>query len=163
MTGKGCWSPNTLRRLLTNPTYTGQVYAGRLRARAARGRQSALRPVRLAGRSTEATPPAAWIPVARVPALVSQEQFDQVQAKLAHNQQFARRHNTAHQYLLRTLVSCGVCQLGCVGRQVHPGYTYYQCRGKAPAIHSGREQKCSARFIPARQLDDLVWQDLWRC
>jgi site-specific DNA recombinase len=120
-TGKRCWHPNTIRLLLTNPAYTGQVYAGRSRARPAQGRWSALRPVRPGRRCAAPLPPAAWIPVAPVPALVSQEQFDQVQAKLAQNQQFARRHNTAHPYLLRALVSCGVCRLGCVGRCVHPG------------------------------------------
>jgi site-specific DNA recombinase len=34
------------------------------------------------------------------------------------------------------------------------------CRGKAQAIHSGRAEKCQARFIPAHQLDEVVWQDL---
>jgi site-specific DNA recombinase len=158
--GKGCWTLSMLRRVLTNPTYTGQVYAGRLRMQAARTRQSALRPIRPAGQTRTVTAPETWIPVAQIPALVSQEQFDTVQARLAQNRQFARRHNTTHHYLLRALVSCGLCHLGCVGRQVHPGYTYYQCRGKLPTIHTGREQKCSARFIPAAQLDELVWQDL---
>jgi site-specific DNA recombinase len=162
-TGKRCWHPNTIRLLLTTPAYAGQVYAGRSRPRAARGRWSALRPVRPGSQCDEPLPPAAWMPVAPVPALVSQEQFDQVQAKLAHNQQFARRHNTAHRYLLRALVSCGVCQLCCVGRTCHshrPAYAYYQCRGKTHPVLSSREQKCPARFIPATQLDDLVWADL---
>jgi site-specific DNA recombinase len=157
---KGCWTLSMLRRVLTNPTYTGQVYAGRVQMQAARTRQSALRPIRPAGQTRVVTAPEQWIPVAQIPALVTQEQFDLVQARLAQNRQFARRHNTTHQYLLRGLVSCGRCRLGCVGRQVHPGYTYYQCRGKLPTIHTGREQKCSARFIPAAQLDELVWQDL---
>jgi site-specific DNA recombinase len=159
-TGKRCWHANTIRLLLTNPAYTGQVYAGRSHARPAQGRWSALRPVRPGRQCAAPLPPAAWIPVAPVPALVSQEQFDQVQAKLAQNQQFARRHNTAHPYLLRALVSCGVCRLGCVGRCVHPGYAYYLCRGKAHPIQSGRERRCPARFIPAAQLDALVWADL---
>jgi site-specific DNA recombinase len=98
--------------------------------------------------------------VATIPALVTQEQFDAVQAKLAQNQQFATRHNTAHDYLLRGLVSCGVCQLGCVGRARTPEYRYYICRGKADPIQACRDEKCTARFIPAGQLDDLVWQDL---
>jgi site-specific DNA recombinase len=157
---KGCWTLSMLRRVLTNPTYTGQIYAGRVQMQAARTRQSALRPIRPAGQTRVLTAPERWIPVAQIPALVSQEQFDLVQARLAQNRQFARRHHTTHQYLLRALVSCGRCRLGCVGRQVHPGYTYYQCRGKLPTIHTGREQKCSARFIPAAQVDELVWQDL---
>jgi site-specific DNA recombinase len=156
----GCWTLSMLRRVVTNPTYTGQVYAGRVQMQAARTRQSALRPIRPAGQTRVLTAPERWIPVAQIPALVSQEQFDLVQARLAQNRQFARRHNTTHQYLLRALVSGGRCRLGCVGRQVHPGYTYYQCRGKLPTIHTGREQKCSARFIPAAQVDALVWQDL---
>ena len=159
-TGKRCWHPNTVRLLLTNPAYTGQVYAGRSRARPTQARWSALRPVRPGSLCATPLPSAAWIPVAPVPALVSQAQFDQAQAKLAQNQQFARRHNTAHSYLLRALVSCGVCHLGCVGRSVHPGYAYYQCRGKAHPIQSGRERRCPARFIPAAQLDALVWADL---
>ena len=162
-TGKCCWHANTVRLMLTNPTYTGQVYGGRSRARAPRQRWSALRPVRPDRPCDEPLPPAAWFPIAPVPALVTQEQFDQAQAKLAQNQQFARRHNTAHPYLLRALVSCGVCQLGCVGRAAHrdqPAYAYYLCRGKAHPILSGRQQTCPARFIPAAQLDDLVWADL---
>jgi site-specific DNA recombinase len=162
-TGKACWKGSSVRGILTNPAYTGQLYAGRdagrVASRAARGRRSALQPVGLRP-SSSAVPPAEWIPVARIPAVVSQEQFDHVQAKLALNRQFARRHNTTHPYLLRALISCGQCRLACLGRALHPGYAYYICRGKAHAIHTGRAQKCHARFIPAQQLDEVVWQDL---
>jgi site-specific DNA recombinase len=105
---KGCWTLSRLRRVLTNPTDTGQVYAGRVQMQAARTRQSALRPIRPAGQTRVVTAP---------------EQFDLVQARLAQNRQFARRHNTIHQDLLRGVVSGGRCRLGWVGRQVHPGDT----------------------------------------
>lgn len=105
-------------------------------------------------------PPEAWTPITQIPGLVTQEQFEQVKEKLAHNQQFARRHNTAHQYLLRALVSCGVCQLSCSGRQVHPGYAYYLCSGRSSQVYSHLDHPCTARYIPAQQLDELVWQDL---
>ena len=106
-------------------------------------------------------PPEEWIAVAQVPAIISREQFDAVQAKLAHNQQFARRNNSSHEYLLRALVSCGRCQLACTGRSdARHGYAYYTCRGKSHAVVSCRDEKCPARFIPAAQLDELVWQDL---
>jgi site-specific DNA recombinase len=91
---------------------------------------------------------------------VTQEHFEQTQAQLAHNQQFARRNNTAHAYLLRALVSCGRCHLACTGRLSHPGYAYYTCRGKGHPILSCRVEKCPSRFIPADQLDERVWQDL---
>ncbi len=99
--------------------------------------------------------------VAQVPAIISREQFEAVQAKLAHNQQFARRNNSTHAYLLRALVSCGLCRLACTGRSdARHGYASYTCRGKSHAVVSCRDEKCRARFIPAAQLDELVWQDL---
>jgi site-specific DNA recombinase len=101
-----------------------------------------------------------WIAGAQVPALVNQEQFEQVQAKLAHNQQFARRNNTAHPYLLRALVSCGQCHFGCNGRCSPGGYAYYVCLGRSQSVVSHQDEKCSARFIPAEQLDEVVWQDV---
>ena len=63
-----------------------------------------------------------WMRVASIPALVTQEQFDHVQAKLAQNRQFAGRNNTAQSYLLRGLVSCGVCGLACFGRCLQSQY-----------------------------------------
>jgi hypothetical protein len=90
---------------------------------------------------------------------VSQEDFERVQAKLAHNHQFASRNNTEHQYLLRGLISCGLCHLGCTGRTCE-NYRYYFCRGKNGVVQSCRDEKCSSRMIPANQVDELVWQDL---
>jgi site-specific DNA recombinase len=158
--GRPCWSPATLRGLLTNPTYTGQAYAGRWRARAPRIRRSATHPIGKPSDSSVPVPAAEWLPVASVPALVSEEQFAQAQAKLARNRTFARRHNTAHAYLLRALVSCGLCRSGCLCRAIQPGYAYYVCRGKGDPLHSGRDEPCPARYAPAARLDDLVWRDL---
>ena len=160
-TGQAIWKPSTIRGLLTNPAYRGEAASGRLRAVPARGRRSALEPVGR-GLSTRAHPPEEWITVP-VPALVSAEQFDLVQRRLATNQQGARR-STTHPYLLRGLVSCGICQLSCVGRTrcaTETRYRYYFCRGKLAAVTSGRAARCQARFIPAAQLDELVWADLY--
>ncbi|EFH83521.1 recombinase family protein [Ktedonobacter racemifer] len=156
--GKSYWSLTTLRDMLRNPVYAGTVYAGRERVVAKHRRFSPLQPI---GRrsSTQETPSQEWIVVGQVPAIVSQEQFDWVQAKLADNLHFARRNNTSHQYLLRALVSCGLCHLSCLAR-TSSGHAYYVCRGKQGPIRSRREECCHARFIPVEQLDTLVWQDL---
>src|SRR4051794_20252706 len=158
--GRPRWSPATLRGLLTNPTYTGQVYAGRWRARAPRIRRSATHPIGRPSDSSVPVPPAEWLPVASVPALVSEEDFARVQAKLARNRALARRHDTRHACLLRALVSCGVCRSSCVCRTVHPGYGYYVCHGKGDPLRSGRDGPCPARYAPAAELDALVWRDL---
>ena len=47
-----------------------------------------------------------------------------------------------------------------MGRSTHPGYAYYTCRGKSHPVISCRDEKCPAHFIPAQQLDELVWQDV---
>jgi len=159
--GHARWNTATLRGMLTNPCYTGQVYAGRTRAQPPRIRRSALHPIGQPSTTQAPTPQEEWVLVASIPALVSEEQFTQVQAKLARNRQFARRNNTAHDYLLRALVSCGVCQVACTGRSDRRHrYDYYVCRAKANPVASRRDDHCPARYIPAQQLDDLVWQDL---
>ncbi len=156
--GGKTWHPSSLRQLLTNPTYTGTLYANREHVTVPRQRRSPLQP---AGHreSSVPTPPTDWIEVCQVPVIVSQERFEQVQAKLRQNASLASRNNTAHPYLLKSLVSCGLCRGACVGvtRGTH---SYYLCHGKWHPIHTHQEERCRARYIPVGQLDDLVWQDL---
>jgi site-specific DNA recombinase len=118
-TGRPWWGLSSLRGLLTNPVYAGQVYAGRLRYRPARIRRSATHPLGRPHSSGVRVPPEEWIPVATVPAIIPQHQFDLVQYKLAQNQSFASRHNTTNGYLLRALVSCGLCRRSCRARTVN--------------------------------------------
>jgi site-specific DNA recombinase len=161
--GRGGWRASTLRKLLSNPAYTGPVYAGRYATRPSRRRYGALRPPGARGVASARRPPEQWLLVATIPAVVSPEVFAQVPAKLAHNPGCARRHHTGHPYLLRALVSCGRCGLAGTGRTVHarPGQRGYSiCAGTAQPVYSGRPQRCLARFIPAEQLDALVWADL---
>jgi site-specific DNA recombinase len=91
---------------------------------------------------------------------VSEEQFKQVQAKLALNQQWASRNNKTHTYLLRALVSCGVCQLCCIARTTNGGLRYDVCRTKTVPRYAQPGQPCRLRHIRAQPLEDLVWQDL---
>ena len=159
-TGKSVWGIATLRGILSNPVYFGQIYTGRMQYRSPSIRRSATHPIGRSHDSGTLLPPAEWLPIATVPAIVTQAQFDMVQSKLAKNRTFARRNNTAHPYLLRALVSCDHCQLACIGRTLaHSPYSYYVCSGKFKKAALGRIG-CPSRFAPAGQLDDLVWQDL---
>jgi site-specific DNA recombinase len=159
--GKPIWSPSTIRGMLKQVAYTGQVYAQRYQYRAARVRRSATHPIGNPHQSSQELPAQDWIFVASIPPIVSQEQFDLAQSRLVFNKSFARRNNKTHQYLLRALVSCGRCQAACTCRALDKGrYRYYICNGKGRAIHSRRLDKCPTRYAPADQLDELVWQDL---
>ena len=154
------WHVASVRGILRSPVYTGTAYSERTRPGSARIRQSALRPVG-AGHSHRPAPPDEWMAIP-VPAIISQETFAAAQARLVRHRQMARRNNTAHEYWLRGLVSCGQCQLSCMGRTVPPGYPYDVCRGRTDALRAARGDRCTARFAPARTLDVLVWQDLCR-
>lgn len=157
--GKSRWSVSTVRNILTNHAYTGVAYANRLRVVPSKRRLSALRPIGK-GESTVERPKEEWIPIP-VPAVVTQDVFDQVQAKLSLNQQKAPRNNKAHQYLLRGLVSCGICRLSAHARTLHSGrYHYYVCKGHTDALRTAPGERCKSRYIPVSQLDELVWQDL---
>lgn len=155
-TGRSHWTLGTLRGILNNPLYAGQVYSGRWHYRPPRIRRSATRPMGHPHDSSDATPREQWTLVATIPAIVTQEQFDLVQEKLSKNQTFARRNNKTHSYLLRALVSCGKCNYASVARK-NGRHGYYVCSGKDKRH---RPAHCSSRQIPAQQLDDLVWQDL---
>jgi len=147
----------SVRWILRNPAYAGRALTNRTRVAPARQRKSAMLPAG-PGLSHAPRPPEDWIEVP-VPQIVSEETFAQVQAKLDANQQSAAR-NTRHEYLLRALVSCGACRLSCTARQSAAGYRYYLCRGHTDALRAAHGQRCSSRYIPADQLDELVWADL---
>jgi site-specific DNA recombinase len=158
--GRRCWSASALRGLLSNPAYLGQVYANRLRTRPAERRRSALLPQGRGDGGKRLADPAEWIAFAAIPAIVTAEQFDRARDRLAYNQRMAQRNNRVHQYLLRGLVSCGCCRRGCTGRHMPPGYDYYLCRTKTQMRLMVPGERCSARYIPAPTLEDLVWRDL---
>jgi site-specific DNA recombinase len=156
-TGKPRWTVASVRGILRNPSYAGRALTNRTRVAPARRRRSALLPAG-PGESHAPRPEEDWIEVP-VPQVVGEETFAQVQAKLNANQQGAAR-NTRHEYLLRALVSCGACRLACTGRQTGAGYRYYLCRGRTDALRAAEGRRCTARYIPAGQLDELVWADL---
>jgi len=159
--GNSHWSDGTIHHILTNPVYTGTVYAGRNHYRPATGRISPLKPVGGGIGSLDPVPPEEWIVVAQIPAIINQEQFEVIQEKLKHNQSIASRNNTKHQYPLRVRWKArGLCQLACVGRTTDTGHGYYVCNGKRPLLQSPRTEKCPSRFLPVGQLDELVWTDL---
>ena len=164
--GGKAWSTATLRGIMTNPVYTGKVYAGRVRYRPARIRRSATHPIGHPHNSSDPLPEEEWIFIGEVPEVVGQEQFDLVAQKLSKNKSFARRNNKANEHLLRALVSCGECMLASIavaksfGKNNDRKQRYYVCSGKFNKAQSAPEEKCSSRYAPAEQLEEIVWKDL---
>jgi site-specific DNA recombinase len=144
------WNPSTVRGILHSSTYIGIAYSGRTQPIPARRRKSALSPVGR-GQSIQPTPIEDWIEVS-VPVIIDQEIFDAAQSRLERNQNMARRNNKSHNYLLRGLVSCGQCHLSSTGRS----------HGKTDVHRAAKGERCTARYVPSQELDELVWQDLCR-
>jgi site-specific DNA recombinase len=155
--GRAHWTPGTLRLILSNPCYMGMAYANRIRMRAATHRRSALAPIG-PGIGWCFRPPEEWIGIP-VPAIIDAAVFQRVQARLATNQSWAKR-SVQHDYLLRGLVCCGHCRLHCTGRYRPPTYFYYICHGRRPPSKGIHVERCQAQYVPATQLDALVWGDL---
>jgi site-specific DNA recombinase len=155
--GRPYWSGCSVRAILRDPTYTGLAYGNRYHCVPAKGRVSPLLPIG-PGHSHVLRAREEWIPIP-VPAIVAEEVYQRVQVKLAHNQQRAAR-NTQQEYLLRGHVSCGQCHLSTGARTTPAGYGYYVCRGRTDRLRISQGQQCTARYVPAQQLDDLVWRDL---
>lgn len=156
--GQAYWTNGSIRGVLTNTAYIGTTYGNRFRIVSTQGRRSALSPVG-SGESHQLKPATEWIPIT-VPAIVTQKEFDLVQEKLSHNQQRASRNNKRHEYLLRGLVNCGMCRLTAAGRTTAEGYRYYVCRGRVDKVRRASGEACLSRYLPAEQLDALVWADL---
>jgi site-specific DNA recombinase len=97
--GNRRWSAASLHGLLSNPAYTGEVYAGRTHAQPARIRRSAIHPMGKPAHSQDPTLPEVWTLAAIIPPLVGQADFDRVQAKLAPKKRQAPRKNQAHRDL----------------------------------------------------------------
>jgi site-specific DNA recombinase len=154
------WHPATVRGMLSNEVYAGMAYGNRdyeVEPRRWRGGRSAVERQR---HHTRHRPREEWIAV-EVPAIISRELFERVQALRPLRQAQARRNNTRYEYLLRARVSCAGCGLAAVGRP-EGRHTYYVGNGHQSRGYTGRLQSCAVRSIRTDRLDPWVWNDVCR-
>jgi site-specific DNA recombinase len=105
------------------------------------------------GRSRVPRARADGIPV-RVPAIVDPETWELAQAQRQRNRQRARRNNTTHAYLLRSLLVCGRCGRRLVGSW-HATGGRYGCAARYPRTAPGA---CEGRSIKAQSVEAVVWE-----
>ena len=140
------WYESTVSKLLNNPVYRGEwTWRKRLDRRKVKGRTVYTKPT-----------PEQLIKV-DVPALVSREDFDQVQRILSENFRFSLR-NAKYPYLLRALIICGECGRRYVGLgsgRARWYKHYYRCSSHVSAV--GRVP-CDGRAVRADLLDKAIWE-----
>jgi site-specific DNA recombinase len=154
--GRGMWRTSTVRKMLTNEDYYGQGYYNRTRPV---GSDRPDHPFKKNRKTTrELRPREEWIPI-DLPALIDKETFDRVQEQLTKNKAFSRRNLKRNdKYLLRCLLSCGVCGLALVARS-DGGHSSYDCTGKN-TLNSGRAEPCPSPPVYAPELDTAVWETI---
>ncbi len=150
------WYQSTVGDILRNTFYKGIGYCNRTRRVDAKRLVGGtdfkdLRPGNL--RSHSERPEEEWIPV-RVPAIVDPESWDLAQEQLEKNRERAKRNNTKHHYLLRSLLVCGVCGKRMIGAWMKTGMRYV-CADRYPRR---APWACDGRSIMARDVEPLVWE-----
>ncbi len=142
--GAKTWGRSTIQHILKNPVYSGTAYYGRQQVAGRHGRRRKLR----------SRDRAQWIPVP-VPAILSEEGFQQAHVRLRQNATLSSR-NQKRFYLLKGLVRCGTCGKTMVGKFCG-GYRYYTCAG---AADRGVAPRCRWHAAPADVFEALVWQQV---
>ncbi len=89
-----------------------------------------------------------------VPAIVSQELFDQAQKKMEKNRKAPAQHKAEDDYLLTTKLFCGKCQAMMFGEsgtsKTLKVYHYYKC------VNNKRAKTCDKKTVQKEWLEDKV-------
>ena len=150
--GRGCWNTSSLCRILRCETYIGRVYFNRTVT------VPAARP---GGRPSQAQRPREeWITIA-CPRIIPDELFEAAGKISYDNSQWSPRRADPGAWLLRGMVKCGRCGVGCNCQKMRGGngtwHRYYYCRNHDPMQAGGRDRRCTERNIRADALDEFVF------
>jgi len=154
-TGRPIWGTSTITRLLNNEAYIGTVYYNRRESLDGNGRHGARnRKTRHRERPREE-----WIPIP-VPAIIDRDTFARVTQVSRDNSKWNPRGAEWGAWLLRGLVECGHCHLGCNCHKMRGRngtvHRYYYCRGH-DLLRARSEGRCPERNIRANELDEYVF------
>ena len=136
------WSRGTIGRIMRNPAYAGRSYAGKTRTEGKK---------RLSCSEADHIP----IPDAVDRTAFTWEEWELIQRQLDRNRELSPR-NQKLSYLLSGRLFCKLCGRKYYGIPVH-GKPYYRCSGRVKLLS---DERCTAKTISARQLDDAVWTEI---
>lgn len=128
----GIWRPARILAMLKNTTYKGIHIYG---IRSSKEREPIKR---------------------KVPAIIDENTWDRAQEVIKENYIDAVR-NKKHDYLLRSLIKCGVCGLNYHGTY-SDNHSYYLCNGRRK-YKGSLEKPCKNTSINMSWIDDFVWND----
>ena len=92
-----------------------------------------------------------------IPAIISTELFDTVQAKVEANKKAPAKHKAEDEYILSGKLFCGKCEKPVLGESgtSHTGttYRYYKCFG-------AKKRLCSLKAVKKAYIEELVIQQI---
>lgn len=150
---KGVWHRQVVRQILMNEAYTGNYYQNRFDTVGDYVARQAGEKVK----TGRIRPKEEWIH-AKIPAIISEEQFEYTQQLL---EQGRRRHANygKHSYLLSGLVRCGRCGGTMTGRKRKShgkDFYVYECKKN----YAGAKDKGCGRLMSENKLNKFVWETL---
>jgi len=152
--GKEFWAKMTVKRILSNETYTGTLYLHTTDASGVKNNRYRPKNERV---SRKERPRGEWLP-AKVPAIIDELTFRKAQQKLEVIRR-QRPGNAKYNYLLSGLCLCGYCGSTMHGNLITEKsgkkIAYYTCSAKSP--HVKGIFKCDSHHVPATDLEDLIW------
>ena len=143
------WHPLTIRRMLSNETYTGRTVYRKTKTESVRSGHDGKKHRRVVTR-----PEAEWIDVpGATPAIVSSETFLAAKKILSDPQRRLIGRPTRH-YRLRGRLRCLSCGTPMVGQTLGKGrYVYYRCRRS----YAGNiEATCDSKYVPVEPLEQTI-------
>lgn len=141
------WAANSIRRILTNPTYAGRIWYGKRKTELATGKLKSVKPE-------------LWKVVkGEHDAIISEELFSKVQELL--KQKYLKPSKAKGVYLLAGLLRCGMCKGGMFGyiyfkKKYNKEYFYYRCQN---SVQKGRIV-CRGMVVPAGVVEKAVTDTL---
>jgi len=151
------WLPVTVGHILRHPAYAGSMCYNRTQKdpeRCIGQSKKQGRGLRIADCREERSSDE-WISLS-VPAVIPRTLWEQAQARLTMNKQFASRNNTRHFYLLRGLLVCEECGRTLAGRTYASGSVRYYCTNQG--TNRSLAQPCSCPVLEGNLIEPLIWQ-----
>jgi site-specific DNA recombinase len=161
--GLSYWSPKTVAQIVRNTVHKGVFHYNKKQHIAPQQRQIRKMPAEK-GASTPLSscvrrPREEWIAIP-VPALIDEQTWELAQEQLQINRERAGRNNKKHDYLLRSLLVCGHCQVRLTGRagpRLKPRI-HYSCPRKS-SLRAPLDP-CPGRSVAGPMMEELVWQSV---
>ena len=152
------WNRVTVRRILSNESYTGIMHIRRFDTR-----EYHLNKYKKSSEKVKVVerPRNEWIDI-QIPQIIKKEVWQKAQKKLDECKRISRRSNLKKEYILSSIIKCEECGSYLNGKTVRgkdKDYMYYICPTRNKRIGN---KSCSLKNINSEKIETRVWEIIER-